>query len=1436
MKTIKISYPILLLLLIGQVTYAQPVLKPIASMIENAKIKGKEFKNVQNILTKYEGSVDLDKIINLSKIDKIIDRSKITLYQYNQAFFEKEILASKPKTISLTLLIDNQRKVIADLIEVPESFYDYVVTSSSGKDQPPNRRARHYRGVIRDRGEQSLVAISMFDKEMIGLVSIEGLGQYNIGKIANGPQHIIVNENNIKDLPNFECGTVDDTIEDSIYNEEDLFESSRGITNDANEKCVKLYFETEYDIYQQLGSITAVENYVAGLYNQVATLYQNENIATQLSEIKVWDTLDPYTSTSLLGLLGQFESQINAFYGDLGQLLTFRSIGGGAAAGRSGFCNPNPDASLSVSGSLQASFPNLPTYSWSVYVVTHEFGHLFGSRHTHACAWNGNYTAIDGCAPPEGNCPEPAIPPNGGTIMSYCYLQEVGINFTLGFGTQPGNLIRNTLANAPCLDPCCPPITCPTDRVVTANGACSYTVSGTAFDPVISAINDCSDTITTIINDFNGSSTLAGATFLVGKTPVSWTTTDAAGNVTTCSFTVEVTPWRQLGGDIDGEAVAYYSGYSVSSSSDGERLAVGAIYSANGSYAGHVRVYGWDTTSSGWTQLGGDIDGGTGWDDDLGISVSLSSDGERLAIGVPGNSGNGTDAGHVRVYGWDTTSSGWTQLGDDIKGEAADELSGYSVSLSSDGGRLAIGAPGGENETYAGRVRVYGWNGTNWTQLGGDIDGEAADDYSGISVSLSSDGERLAIGAPGNDGNGTDAGRVRVYGWSDGWSGTSWTQLGGDIDGEAEYDNSGISVSLSSDGERLAIGAPGNDGNGTDAGRVRVYGWSGTSWTQLGGDIDGEAADEFSGYPVSFSSDGKHLAIGVPGNGENETYAGRVRVYGWDTTSSSWTQLGGNIDGEAAGDWFGISVSISSDGERLAIGAPYNDGNGADVGHVRVYQWSGTSWTQLGGDIDGKAAWKELGRSVSLSSDGERLAIGAIYQDGNGSYAGRARVYGWSGTSSSWTQLGGDIDGEVAGDWFGISVSLSSDGERLAIGAPGNSGNRYTSGHARVYGWSGTNWDQLGGDIDGEEAGELFGYSVSLSSDGVRLAVGAPYNDRNETGAGYVRVYGWSGTSWTQLGGDIDGEEKYDNSGRSVSLSSDGMRLAIGAPNNLSNRLYSAGHVRVYGWSGTSWIQLGGDIDGEEKGELFGYSVSLSSDGERLAIGAPSSAGYVRVYGWDTTSSGWTQLGGDIHGEAGGDGFGASVSMSSDGMRLAIGAPGNDGTLYGAGHVRVYQWSGTSWAQLGGDIDGEAKYDNSGRSVSLSSDGRRLAIGAPKHYWRAGHVRVYDDSCSIPPMGIEADDDDRINTGELVDHDQLIRLYPNPAGEVINLEIASGRADVDMSMSVYDLFGRKVYEAYDLFIGGDRHEINVRDWAPGHYLVCLHINGEVVTRRFILSR
>ncbi len=161
------------------------------------------------------------------------------------------------------------------------------------------------------------------------------------------------------------------------------------------------------------------------------------------------------------------------------------------------------------------------------------------------------------------------------------------------------------------------------------------------------------------------------------------------------------------------------------------------------------------------------------------------------------------------------------------------------------------------------------------------------------------------------------------------------------------------------------------------------------------------------------------------------------------------TQLGADIDGEAAYDASGYSASLSSNGDRLAIGAPGNDGSGINSGHVRVYQWSSTAWVQLGADIDGEVYEDSFGSSVSLSSNGDHLAIGAPGNDGSGINSGHVRVYQWSGTA--WVQLGADIDGEVYEDSSGSSVSLSSNGGRLAIGAPGNDGNGFDSGHVRIY-------------------------------------------------------------------------------------------------------------------------------------------------------------------------------------------------------------------------------------------------------------------------------------------------------------------------------------------------------------------------------------------------
>ena len=393
-------------------------------------------------------------------------------------------------------------------------------------------------------------------------------------------------------------------------------------------------------------------------------------------------------------------------------------------------------------------------------------------------------------------------------------------------------------------------------------------------------------------------------------------------------------------------------------------------------------------------------------------------------------------------------------------------------------------------------------------------------------------------------------------------------------------------------------------------GAMAVYG--ATSIDQVGSDIDGETGGDSSGSAVALSSDGSVVAIGAYGNDDAGTAAGHVRVYQWDGTA--WTQRGDDIDGEAAGDRAGFSVALSSDGTTVAVGAHMNDGNGVDSGHVRIYQWDGTAWTQLGTDIDGEADNNYSGASVSLSSDGTIVAIGAPDNSGNGDDAGHVRIYQWDGTA--WTQLGTDIDGEAALDLSGSSVSLSSDGTTVAIGAYRNDDAGDNAGHVRIYQWDGTAWTQLGTDIDGEAALDVSGASVSLSSDGTTVAIGA-YGNNNSTG--HVRIYQWDGTAWTQLGTDIDGEAADDQAGISVSLSSDGTIVGVGAYGNNGNG-YASGHVRIHGWNGTAWTQLGTDIDGEAAYDSSGVSVSLSSDGSIVAIGAAgNNAGHVRVYSIVTT-------------------------------------------------------------------------------------------------------------------------------------------------------------------------------------------------------------------------
>lgn len=393
------------------------------------------------------------------------------------------------------------------------------------------------------------------------------------------------------------------------------------------------------------------------------------------------------------------------------------------------------------------------------------------------------------------------------------------------------------------------------------------------------------------------------------------------------------------------------------------------------------------------------------------------------------------------------------------------------------------------------------------TQIGASINGEASSDVSGRAISMG-DINTIAIGAPGNDGGGTAAGHVRVYSLN----GSSWVQKGGDIDGEATFDESGFSVSMP-DANTVAIGAPKNDGGGNNSGHVRVYTWNSASntWVQKGADIDGEAAGDESGYSVSMP-DANTIAVGAPfNNSAGFSDAGHVRVYTWNSASNSWVQKGADIDGGGTNDWAGFSVDMP-DANTLVVGIPLSDFNGSDAGHVAIYEWNGTAWIQKGSNIIGQAGSDFMGFSVSMPN-ANTLATGAPGKDGNGANGmgpsiGCIYVYAWNSDSSAWIQRGGDILGIASNDRFGESVSMP-DNNTLIAGAPQHdSPGMLEQGHARLFGWStrSLSWCQRGQDIDGQGSDFRAGSSVSLAGPN-RFAVGEPQNSIGSLQIGSVRVY-----------------------------------------------------------------------------------------------------------------------------------------------------------------------------------------------------------------------------------------------------------------------------------------------------------------------------------------
>lgn len=432
---------------------------------------------------------------------------------------------------------------------------------------------------------------------------------------------------------------------------------------------------------------------------------------------------------------------------------------------------------------------------------------------------------------------------------------------------------------------------------------------------------------------------------------------------------------------------------------------------------------------------------------------------------------------------------------------------------------------------------------------------------------------------------------------------------------------------------------------------------------------------------------------------------------------------------------------------------------------------TGRAQTQKGADLNGSIVNDGFGNSVSMPN-ANTIAVGAPTELGTVA-TGSVKIYTWNGTA--WVQKGATLTGEAIGDRFGWKVSMP-DVNTIAVGAITNSGAAQYAGHARIFNWNGTAWVQKGADIDGENIYDFFGASISMP-DANTVAIGSQnHSTPNTDYAGHVKIYAWNGTTWVQKGTAISGVNESDLLGSAVSMP-DANTVGMGAPGDFT-AVNTEGYASVFMWNGTGWVPKGVNIAGEANEDNEGYSVSMP-DANTIATGAignddgGTDAGQVRVFTWN--GSAWVQKGADIQGSAADDRMGYSVSMP-DANTLAVGAGTCDGNGTDAGQVRVYTWSGTAWTLKGSDINGEAAGDNMGGAVSMP-DANTVGIGAPKNDGgasNAGQARVY----TYGTVGISR---------PLLTN---VSVYPNPMAEQVTVNL--GQTFTDVTVSVTNAMGQEV--------------------------------------------
>ena len=473
------------------------------------------------------------------------------------------------------------------------------------------------------------------------------------------------------------------------------------------------------------------------------------------------------------------------------------------------------------------------------------------------------------------------------------------------------------------------------DYTTTGMGA---TISQADYEYIVKTVTNVTGDVVYAF-DTNGDGTFYNQpdlTFAVGSTYLFQTSQIASGYTLSFGTTVDGTPdtsvvtsgTNQLLVDLTAQTGDHYT-----------------YFDSTNAGMGYVRA---TNLLSDWTQSGSDIDGDSAGDKLM--CSTLSSDGLTVAYGSSTND-------YIRVKRY--INGSWTSLGNKITGTK--EFGKMYVSLSSDGNTVATGSSAFSVSEAGMYAAVYRYNASTnvWDQLGSNITGTGT--FFGFSVKLTPDGNTIAVGSYNSC--------VEVFEYNS--STSSWVQKGSDLlPPSTDHGDFGYIVDITPDGNKVVV-------NGGQYASVWTY--SNNAWSH-NSTIDTNVTYGTTG--LAMSDDGNTVVCGANGDSSAKIFS---------FANNTWSQLGSTITSTSSTQ-FGVRCRISSDGSIIAIGANSSDINGTDTGHVVVYEYINSTWTQLGSDIVGEASG-DNSAYLGLSDDGLTVSIAGFGNDDGGSNSGHVRVF-----------------------------------------------------------------------------------------------------------------------------------------------------------------------------------------------------------------------------------------------------------------------------------------------------------------------------------------------------------------------------------------------------------------------------------------------------------